>query len=857
MRSILVAIVALVALASPGAAQHPFAPAGSAYDARVPVPRSVIGHELGERFTPHHAVARYFERVALASPRVRLDTLGGSVEGREYLTAVVTSERNHARLASIRTDAAALADPRGRSDDELHAIAARMPAVVLLTYTVHGNEASGTEAALATLYELAASTDPAVLGLLDSVVVLVDPIQNPDGHERHVQDVLRRRGAFGADPTPGSFATQGAWPGARTSHYHFDLNRDWFIQSHPETRARVAYFFSWWPHVVADLHEMGSNATYFFAPPMEPINKNVPPAVLRWWETFAAANGAALDARGRPYFRREGYDEFYPGYGVSWPILSGAIGMTYEQASSGAGAIRRSDGTILTLHEAAENHYLTSMATVRTAALARTARVRDYLEDRRSALRLTSGLRSIYLAAEPGGRTDSLLALLERNRVEVQVARALPADAVAYPHTRGRTDGMLYVVDLAQPQGRLAKALLEPDAQLDSTFISEELRRRRSAQSSRFYDITAWSLPMTHGVRAWWAAGAPSLREVRVASGVRMGGGVVGTPPARHGYAFHPGNEAALRLLASLFRDSLRVHFATQPFTAAGMHFAHGAFIVRVSSNGARIHDAVQRAASSAGVPAYALHSALVESGTDLGSNSVIPLTAPRVALLAGPPVNGNSFGFAWYAFEQRLGYPVTTVDASFIASGGLRDFTVLVMPSAGAVGAALGDGGLLRLQQWVRDGGTLITMEQSSAWLASEASGLSRLRLRRAAAGPALSANVPGALLRAHGDSLSPLLAGIPPRDLAVLVSGDRVFEAPTDARGQEIVVRLAGRDSLRLSGYLWPESWDRQAEGVWLWSERQGRGRVTAFATDPNYRDLMRALSPIFAHAVFFGAF
>ncbi len=846
-------------LAPAALAQHPFAVGSRAYDPRVPAPRAVIGHEVGERFTPHHAVVRYFERVAATSPRVHLDTLGLTVEGREYLTAVVTSERNHARRDAIRADAAQLADPRRVDDATLEAILGRMPTIVLLTYTVHGNEASGTEAALATLYELAASTDPAVVRLLDSVVVLIDPIQNPDGHERHVQDVLRRRSVFGADATPNAFATQSAWPGARTSHYHFDLNRDWFIQSHPETRARVGYFFQWWPHVVADLHEMGSNATYFFAPPMEPINKNVPPSVLRWWEIFASANGAALDALGRPYFRREGYDEFYPGYGVSWPILSGAIGMTYEQASSGAGAIQRNDGTILTLREAAENHYLTSMATVRTAALARRARLQDYLADRRSASRPEVGPRAIYLAVEPGGRTDSLIALLERNRVEVQPARTLPADATAYPHTRGRHEGMLYVVDLAQPQGRLARALLEPDAQLDSSFIREELERRRTAQSSRFYDITAWSLPMTHGVRAWTSAGAPVVREQRVlAGGVRQGGGIVGTVPAAHGYAFHPGNEAALRLLAALLRDSVRVHFATRPFTAGGMAFDQGAFVVRVAANGVRVHELVQQAATAAGVPAYALRSALVESGTDLGSNSVIPLPVPRVALLAGAPVNGNSYGFAWYTFEQRLGLPVTSVDAAFIAGGGLRDFTVLVMPSAGALGPALGEAGLQRLQHWVRDGGTLITLEQASAWLASEASGLSRLRVRRPAAGaPSVSANVPGALLRAHGDSLSPLLAGIPPRDLAVLVSGDRAFEAPTDARGQEVVVRLAGKDALRLSGYLWPESWDRHAEGVWLWSERQGRGRVTAFATDPNYRDLTRALMPIFAHAVFFGAY
>jgi hypothetical protein len=851
--------LALLVVASPAAAQHPFSPAGSRYDARVPTPRSVIGHDVGERFTPHHAVLRYFERVAGASARVTLDTLGMSFEGREYITAVVTSERNHARLPQIKADAQRLADPRGLSDADAADVIARMPAIVLLTYTVHGNEASGTEAALATLYELAATSDAALLALLDSVVVLIDPIQNPDGHERHVQDVLRRRGAFGADPTPSSFATQSAWPGARTSHYHFDLNRDWFIQSHPESRARVGYFFQWWPHVVADLHEMGSNATYFFAPPMEPINKNVPASVLRWWETFASANAAAFDAYGWPYFRREGYDEFYPGYGISWPILSGAIGMTYEQASSGAGAVRRSDGTVLTLAQAARNHYTTSIATVQTAATRRLSRVTDYLADRRSAVSAPGPLRAVYLANEAGGRADSLVALLERNRIEMRLASGVAADAVAYPHTVGAAPASVYVVDLAQPQGRLAKALLEPDAELDSAFIAEEIVRRRTAQPSRFYDITAWSLPMSFGVRAWTSRTAPAARpprmNARIAAGVMGGRGT-------HGYAFVPGSESALRLLASLFRDSIRVHYAPKPFRASSVDFPSGAFIVRTAANDARVHDVVAQAAVATGMTVIALRSALVESGTDLGSNSVVALTAPKVAMLAGAPVNGNSFGFAWYAFEQRLSYPVTAIDGPFIASGGLRDFTVLVIPSAGGVGAALGEGGLQRLQQWVRDGGALITLENATAWLASEASGLSRLRPRRVTprdttAGAPPSASVPGALLRAIGDSLSPLLAGVPAADLAVLVSGDRAFDVPRDVRPQEAVLRLAPRDRLRLSGYLWPESWDRQAGSVYLWSERQGRGRVTGFAGDPNYRDLSRALLPVFANAVFFGAY
>ncbi|HMS02278.1 MAG TPA: M14 family zinc carboxypeptidase, partial [Gemmatimonadaceae bacterium] len=235
---------ATFAAAAPLSAQHAFDPQGT-FDPRVPTPQSVLGYEVGARFTPHHKVHQYFEALARTSDRVRLDTLGRTYEGREVLLLIVSSPDNMRRLDAVRRDAEALASPDRTAAAEIDAIVQRAPAIAWLGYTVHGNEASGTEAALATAYQLAAGTDAATRLLLDSVVTLIDPIQNPDGHERHAQDVMRARSAWGIPSTPGALAQQGNWPGARTSHYHFDLNRDWFIHSHPETRARVSGFFAW------------------------------------------------------------------------------------------------------------------------------------------------------------------------------------------------------------------------------------------------------------------------------------------------------------------------------------------------------------------------------------------------------------------------------------------------------------------------------------------------------------------------------------------------------------------------------------------------------------------------------------
>ena len=869
-RAILLFPALLLELAPVAAtAQHALGGRGP-YDAAVPSPAAVLGYELGARFTPHHVIARYLERVAQASPRVQLDTLTRTFEGREVLLATVSSEANQRRLAEIRTDLARLADPRGASAAELAEVVRRTPVVVWLGYNIHGGEASGAEAALGMLYQLAAGQDAETRAILDSAVVLIQPLQNPDGHERHVQDVLRSTplcpGCFAGEDVPTGGAAlvhQGNWPGARGSHYGFDMNRDWFILSHPETRAHVQVFLDWHPQVAVDLHEMGSGSTYFFAPPMEPMNQNVHPSIQKWWDIFAASNAAAFDRHGWSFFRREGYDEFYPGYGVSWPILTGAAGMTYEQASSGGGAVRRSDGTLMTLREAAAHHFAASFATALTAAQRRTERLQDFVAFRRSAVTdAQQGLRTILIERDSQGRADSLVARLLANGIEVLRLQQPPTVSSALRWGLGGNAPAFgpgsYAIDLAQPQGRLAKALLEPDAVLDSAFIREELESRRTGRENRFYDVTAWSLPFLFRVNATWLRTTAGRAEP-----------VTAIPPqtypapvqSAYGYAFEPGSEAAIRMLTGLLADSVRVWHAPRSFRAGGRDFPHGALIVRVAANEPSVHELVRRQAAASGVRVMALSSALAESGTDLGSNSVRFVPAPRVALVGGSGVSGQPFGFAWYALDQRLHYPATPIPLSALGSAALNDFDVVILPSASGIDDALGTSGKQRLATWVRDGGVLITLEGASAWLAGEGSGLSRFRVRRdtvradSAGGAPLPARVPGAILRVHADTLSPLLAGVNQAELPVLMNGATIYTAPKDLRAGEVVLRYAPVDQLRLSGYLWPEVPARVAGSPYLFTERIGSGRVIAFTADPNFRDMWRGLLPVFANAVLLG--
>lgn len=849
----------------PLGAQHAFSSDSNSYDARVPTPRAILGYEIGERFTPHHLIVRYIERIAAASPRVRVDTVGRTAEGREMLVVTVASEHNIGRLDEIKRDAKRIADPRGAMSADLAAARGRLPVIVWLAHSVHGNEASGVEAGMALLYQLAAGTDADTRLALDSTLVLIDPNENPDGRERHVHDVQRMGSSQGASIDPAAMNNGGSWPGARTSHYYFDLNRDWFIQSHAETRGRVASFLTWWPHVAIDLHEMGTNSTFYFAPPMEPDNKNNPKHLAKWFELFGQAHARAFDEFGWSFFRREGYDSFYPGYGESWPMLTGSIGMLFESASSSGGAVRRVDGTVRTLRDAAWQHYTAEWTTVRTAARNASGILGDYAASRQDAIAAGARgpMRAIVLERDPQGRADSLAARLRDNGIEVQrlvAATDLPA-ANAFGESASRQARIAagsYVVDLAQPQGPLARAILEPDAELDSAFMARELESRRTAQPDRFYDLTAWSMPYAYRVRAWWTrtlpAGLESTPVTRPASVIAEG---------RYGYAFEAGSEASIRLLSGLLSDSVRVWYAQRAFSSGGARFPRGAFVVRTASNTPAVLETVRRHATATGARVHPLASAAADDGADLGSNSVFLVRRPRVALLGGAPVSGNSFGFAWYAFDHRIGYPTTVLDANAVANGALDSFTVLVVPSApvAALERALGDGGRTRLSDWVRNGGVLITIDAATGWLATERLGLSRVRVRRdstradSAGGAPLASDVPGAIARASGDTLSPLMAGIMQTEFPVLVNSDRVLTVPKDLSAGEAVVRFAPENRVRLAGFFWPESAGRLSESPYVWTERVGRGRVIAFAHDPNYRDLWRGLLPLFANAVLLG--
>src|SRR5688500_10350124 len=463
------------------------------YDRAIPTLEAVIGHRPGDAITTPEEVGRYLEALAKAAPdRTRLVKYATSWEGRPLHYLVVGSKERIARLDDIKRGMQVLASGAPEADR----LIAELPVVVWLLHGVHGNEISSSDAALAEAYHLLAARGHADAdATLRDALVIIDPMQNPDGRQRFVTSNLLGMG-LEPDATPQSAEHDEPWPGGRVNHYLFDMNRDYFALSQRETQGRARTMLEWYPQVVVDLHEMGGNSSYYFAPPADPINPLMTESQRKSLELFGRANATEFDKRGFAYFVREVYDAFYPGYGDSWPAFHGAVAMTYEQASARGLAFTREDGTTPTYKQGVTHHFTAAVTTAVTAALNREKLLREYLEFRRGAIALGQKGTREYLM--PRGKDPSRAARLARLLAAqgIQVKRAQEA----FQYGSKQMPIGTFIIPLAQPAGRLARNLLDPDIKMDEAFLKEQDRRRKARLADQIYDVTAWSLPLMYDV---------------------------------------------------------------------------------------------------------------------------------------------------------------------------------------------------------------------------------------------------------------------------------------------------------------------------------------------------------------------
>ncbi len=835
---------------------------GGSYDASIPTPASFLGHRIGDDYTPYHRLAAYMEAVAEASDRVELGSYGFTNEGRALLLLTITSPSNHARLEEIRLNMAQLADPRGADQAQLDRIVQGSPAVAWLSYNVHGSESAGTEAAILTVYQLAAGTDQVTRSILDELVVIIDPLSNPDGRERVVTDFHKRRGMAFSD-NPDSWEHGSSWPGGRVNHYLFDLNRDWSWQTQVETRQRTVHYLRWNPVVHVDFHEMGGDS-YFFFPAATPVHKAIPEVVMKWQQIYGEGNAKAFDSYGWPYYTKIGFDMYYPGFGDSWPSMLGAIGMTYEQGGGGgvAMAVKRDDGTTHTLRQRAHGHFTTSMATLKTTAERRQERLTDFLGFFRHALSLGDGpVKSYALVPDTDPyNTDRLVDLLTRQGIEVSQATSAFRARVARDfglHTAAANREFpagTFLVSASQPKGVAVQMLMEPEPILEDT---------------SFYDLSGWALPLIYNVEAYMLGEMPGVATTPVASPPARAGGVEGGAGQ---YAFGIPYEGMSALLAAtdLLNRGVSVKAAGEGFTVHGRPYPAGSFLIPVYRNPENLRGIIEEVAAARGVTAYPINTGLVEEGDDLGAGSYRQLKKPRIAVPAGEDA-GSGFGEVWNFFDQR--YPLfdyTNVDASRLGSLELSDYDVLVLPG-GNYRSVLGDQGVERLRSWMQGGGVVLSFEGSAQFMTQEGSELTSLTTRVGEEEeeeadedePALEARktlaereqeskearTPGGFYKVVLDPDHWMAFGLP-EEMAILKRGDRGFGITE--RGVNVAVFPEG--SL-LSGYAPSDFEEKLSKKAWLVTEGVGRGQAVLFADSPFYRMFLEAEHQLVLNAILLG--
>ncbi len=664
--------------------------------AQLQSPEQFLGYRIGTQFTPHHRVMAYLEHVAAtASDRVKLQTYGRSYEGRPLVVALVSAPPNMGRIDEIRQQNLRLTGLAEGTGD------AGIPAIVWLAYNVHGSEASGTEAALLTLYELVRPGSTAS-GWLQNAVAVIEPCVNPDGRDRYVHFFEQVRGAQ-VNPAMAAREHQEPWPGGRWNHYSFDLNRDWAWQSQLETRNKVAFYQQWLPHVYADFHEMGYNNPYFFAPAAEPFHKEVSPWQRDFQNTIGRNHAKYFDKNSWLYYTKETFDLLYPSYGDSWPTYNGAIGMTYEQGGGGAGAMAviTETGDTLTFHDRVQHQHTAGLSTVEVAAANREKVVGEFKKYYETARTNPTGQYKSFVVSGDNDpkKVAELLAYLDRNSIRYGTA-STAAKLRGFDYQKGAdaevpiksTD---IVISTAQPKSVLVKVLFNP-----KTVLSDSVT----------YDATAWAVPYAWGLKAY------ALTEKIGTAPYKSGAATVpALTPGAYAYVSPWKSFTDLKMLTALLSHGIKVRFTEKAFGAGGKQYAPGSLVITRADN--RNHPNFDKALAeitvAQGHGLDALASGFVDSGVDLGSSAMHYITPPRVAVIGGEGISPTSLGEVWHYFDQQIKYPITVVAPGYARRMNFNDFDVLILPS-GFYGDIFGEGTMSQLKAWLRSGGRVIAMDNA-----------------------------------------------------------------------------------------------------------------------------------------------
>lgn len=807
-----------------------YLPEDVTYNTAIPTPEDVLGYVPGTWHVSHDKLVSYMKVLAKASDRIHIEQQGLTYEDRPLLLLTITSPENHNRLEAIRQDHLALTET---ASERLNTN--ELPVVVYQGFSIHGNEPSGSNAALIAAYYLAAAQGPKINELLKHTVILFDPSLNPDGLQRFAYWANTNKSKhINTDPQDREYDE--VWPGGRTNHYWFDMNRDWLPVQLPESRARIATFHKWQPNILTDHHEMGSNSSFFFQPGIPSRTHPLTPALNQeLTKNIGNYHAKALDNIGSLYYTEEDYDDFYYGKGSTFPDINGSIGILFEQASS-RGHAQETDNGVLTFPFTIRNQFTAALSTLDAAVGLRT-KLLDYQRDFYKTARSKSTKGSYVFGNEKDAASAYHLAeILKRHNIDVYELKENFSE-----NDKTFKKAHSYVVPKNQRQQRLLEAMFET---------------RTTFQDSLFYDISAWTFPLAFNLD--FIEEASTSRLGRKIDSLEMPKGVV--TKSNYGYLMQWHHYYAPKALQQLLDKDLRAKVAMKPFSLNGKDYDYGTIFIPVQNqelNSTELFTFLSDVSKKSHLTLTGVPTGLTE-GIDLGSRQFKPISKTKVALLVGEGITPYDAGEIWHLFDTRYAMNITKLDVKNFNRYDLSSYTDIILPNSW--GRALTPKDAQLLKDWVKDGGTLIGFKNAARFFNSEKfMSIKFKRVEDTASNISFedrnnyfgAKGIGGAIFEAKQDRSHPINFGYKNTTIPLFRNSTIFIEADKDSYNNP----LQYTKSPLLSGYINDKNLDALAETVPFKHNRLGSGHVILFTDNTNFRAFWYGTNKLLMNAIFFG--
>ncbi len=809
----------------------------------IPSPNSFIGDEYGKQFTPHHRLVDYFMEVS-KDDRVDLQKYGESNEGRPLYLAIVTSVANHRKIEDYRKKNLALAQMGSSSMSDEEALP-----IVWLSYSVHGNEAGGSESSMNVIHKLL--TDDSNSTLLDDVIVIIDPSLNPDGYSRYSHWVRGNSGKF-LHPEHTDVEHMEPWPGGRVNHYLFDLNRDWAWQTQVETQQRIEKYNQWMPHVHADLHEMGFDDHYYFAPAAEPFHKAITNYQRELQTTIGKSNADVFDKNSWLYFTREIFDLLYPSYGDTYPTFNGSVGMTYEQAghSMAGRSIKMSNHRHLLLQDRIDHHTATSLSTVRTAVNERSSIISNFKKYFEESVKTTGKPYAAYLV-KSGTTIESFKELLDRNAISYDVV-GNSKSSNGYSYFEGRNMGF-----------QIEKGdIYIPSAQAKAVLLQVLMEEEPILADSVTYDITSWCIPFAYGLETYGLKSSMTFDKDQMASQSPLS-------IPKNAYAVYlkwADDMSSKKVLGSLLADgSFIIKKVLRNTELEDVNLVPGDLVVLAGDQQDKesFERAVQIIHEKSKKEYGFVSSGFSKNGSDLGGSGLTKIESPKVLTFFGEGVDANAYGQVWYYFENILEYPISRVDISNFSRVSLGAYNTIILPDGFY---SISESQRNNIAEWVRGGGKLInigganrnfksdknfalSIKEESSKEESKKEEEIRYRKRKyeGAERRSIAGSIPGAIFKTEIDNTHPLCYGM---DSYYTLKNSR-SRYPLLSGNSFNPVRIP--DNYTSYGFIGSKIQDQFNDSAVFSVQRMGSGQVVYMFDNPLFRSFWKSGEVIFSNAIF----